>query len=98
MRSTHASTVVEEPQSPGLIRSLGLWDVTAITAGTILGSAIFVAAAFVPSGNLLTALGLGIVVVLGSFDGWYQATICAGETKRPERNLPLGMSGSRLSS
>jgi hypothetical protein len=48
LRSTHASTVVEAPQSPGLIRALGLWDVTAITAGTILGSAIFVVAAFVP--------------------------------------------------
>ena len=32
----------------GLTRALGLWDVTTITAGTILGSAIFVAAAFVP--------------------------------------------------
>ena len=37
-----------EPESPGLTRALGLWDVTTITAGTILGSAIFVAAAFVP--------------------------------------------------
>ncbi len=32
----------------GLTRALGLWDATTITAGTILGSAIFVAAAFVP--------------------------------------------------
>ncbi|HEX8028434.1 MAG TPA: amino acid permease, partial [Vicinamibacterales bacterium] len=37
-----------EPQPQGLARVLGLWDVTAITAGTILGSAIFLAAAFVP--------------------------------------------------
>ena len=37
-----------EPKSPGLVRALGLWDVTTITVGTILGSAIFVAAAFVP--------------------------------------------------
>ena len=261
---TLASTVVAEPQTPGLVRALGLWDVTAITAGTILGSAIFVAAAFVPravphptlalllwavggliviagaltyaelgamypesggqyayikqafgplwgflfgwtsllaiqaganaylgvafgeylgaflpfvsstntiasipigpwmwqpntaqlagitalavlstvnyfgtkqgasvqgaltaikllsvagligfgllapakvspdwtaplpSGNLLTAMGLAIVVTLGSFDGWYQATLCAGEIKRPERNLPLGMIGGTV--
>jgi basic amino acid/polyamine antiporter, APA family len=39
---------VREVTAPGLTRALGLWDVTAITAGTILGSAIFVAAAFVP--------------------------------------------------
>ena len=40
--------LVEEPKAQGLIRALGLWDVTAITAGTIPRSAIFVAAAFVP--------------------------------------------------
>jgi len=33
------------------------------------------------------------VAVLGNFDGWYQATLSAGEIKRPERNLPLGMIG-----
>jgi amino acid transporter len=53
LRSTSPLAVVEdqavaEPESPGLAGALGLWDVTAITAGTILGSAIFVAAAFVP--------------------------------------------------
>lgn len=36
------------PPRVSLPRSLGLWDVTTITAGTILGSAIFVAAAFIP--------------------------------------------------
>lgn len=160
---------VEAPQSPGLVRTLGLWDVTAVTAGTILGSAIFIAAAFVPRavphptlalliwviggliaiavlstvnyfgakqgstvqgaltaikllsvagligfgllapanvapdwtaplppGNLVAAMGLAIVAVLGSFDGWYQATLCAGEIKRPERNLPLGMIGGTV--
>src|SRR5262245_22700664 len=37
-----------QPESAGLARTLGLWEVTTITAGNILGSAIFVAAAFVP--------------------------------------------------
>ncbi|MDQ3149681.1 MAG: amino acid permease, partial [Chloroflexota bacterium] len=46
-----------------------------------------------PTGNLLAAMGLAIVAVLGNYDGWYQATLCAGEIKRPERNLPLGMIG-----
>ena len=40
--------LIAEPDSRILPRTLGLWDVTAITAGTILGSAIFLAAAFVP--------------------------------------------------
>src|SRR6476661_421503 len=53
LTSTHAPAAIEaqlvmEPKSRGLVRVLGLWDVTAITAGTILGSAIFLAAAFVP--------------------------------------------------
>ena len=49
-----------------------------------------------PSVNLLTAMGLAIAAVLGTFDGWYQATLCAGEIKRPERNLPLGMIGGTV--
>ena len=36
MHSTHAPAVVDDPHTPGLVRTLGLWDVTAITAGTIL--------------------------------------------------------------
>jgi amino acid permease len=72
LRSTHVSTVVEEPQSQGLIRALGLWDVTAITAGTILGSAIFVAAAFVPRAvphptlALLLWVAGGLIVIAGA--------------------------------
>ena len=49
-----------------------------------------------PAGHLLTAIGLAIVAVLGNFDGWYQATLSAGEIKRPERNLPLGMIGGTV--
>jgi APA family basic amino acid/polyamine antiporter len=49
-----------------------------------------------PQGNLLAAMGLTMVAVLGNFDGWYQATLSAGEMKRPERNLPLGMIGGTV--
>jgi basic amino acid/polyamine antiporter, APA family len=49
-----------------------------------------------PSVDLLTAIGVAIVAVLGIFDGWYQATLCGGEIKRPERNLPLGMVGGTV--
>lgn len=49
-----------------------------------------------PAGNLFAAMGLAIVAVLGNFDGWYQATLSAGEIKRPERNLPLGMIGGTV--
>ena len=49
-----------------------------------------------PTGNLFVAMGLATVAVLGNFDGWYQATLSAGEIKRPERNLPLGMIGGTV--
>jgi basic amino acid/polyamine antiporter, APA family len=69
LRSTDTTAAVEEP---GLVRTLGLWDVTAITAGTILGSAIFVAAAFVPRAVphptlalLLWAAG-GLIAIAGA--------------------------------
>src|SRR4030095_10284942 len=72
LRSIHAPVAVEEPESRGLVRALGLWDVTAITAGTILGSAIFLAAAFVPREVPHPALALllwvtgGLIVIAGT--------------------------------
>lgn len=49
-----------------------------------------------PSGNLVAVMGLALVAILGNFDGWYQATLSAGEIRRPERNLPLGMIGGTV--
>ena len=49
-----------------------------------------------PTGSLLPAMALTMVAVLGNFDGWYQATLCAGEIKRCERNLPVGMIGGTV--
>ena len=49
-----------------------------------------------PTGSLLPGMVLAMVMVFGSFDGWYQATFSAGEIHRPERNLPLGMVGGTL--
>lgn len=44
-----------------------------------------------PTGNLLTAFGIGMIAALWTYDGWYGATFSAGEMRRPERNLPLGL-------
>jgi APA family basic amino acid/polyamine antiporter len=46
-----------------------------------------------PSGDVLAAFGVGMIAVLWSFDGWYAVTSVAGEMRRPERNLPLGLIG-----
>ena len=39
----------------------------------------------VPEGSLVRGLGLGMVAVLWTYDGWYVLTFSAGEMKRPER-------------
>jgi APA family basic amino acid/polyamine antiporter len=44
-----------------------------------------------PHINLVTAAGLGLLAVLGCFDGWYQATFSAGELRDPSKSLPRGM-------
>jgi APA family basic amino acid/polyamine antiporter len=37
------------------------------------------------------AVGLAMIGVLWCFDGFYQATFCAGEVRDPRRSLPRGM-------
>ena len=44
-----------------------------------------------PPGSIVGALGLGLVAVLWTYDGWYVLTFSAGEMRRPERNLPRGL-------
>lgn len=44
-----------------------------------------------PSGNLVAALGLALIGIYGSYDGWYQAVFSAGEMRRPDRDLPRGI-------
>ena len=46
-------------------------------------------ATFTPS--LLSGVGIATVAVLWAYEAWQYATFSAGETQRPERNLPLGI-------
>lgn len=39
----------------------------------------------------LRSIGVAMIGVLWCFDGYYQATFCAGEIRDPGRNLPRGM-------
>ncbi len=41
--------------------------------------------------GLLAAFGVGLVASLWAYKGWEAATYSAGETKNPQRNLPLGI-------
>src|SRR5262249_25109887 len=45
----------------------------------------------VPPGSLAAGVGLGLVAVLWTYDGWYVLTFSAGEIRDPERNLPRGL-------
>jgi basic amino acid/polyamine antiporter, APA family len=44
-----------------------------------------------PPGSIVAALGLGLVAVLWTYDGWYVLTFSAGEMRRAERTLPRGL-------
>jgi APA family basic amino acid/polyamine antiporter len=47
-------------------------------------------------GALLSAFGLAMIAALWTYDGWYGATFSAGEMRRPERVLPLGLVAGTL--
>jgi APA family basic amino acid/polyamine antiporter len=42
-------------------------------------------------GQLLSALGVGMIAVFWAYDGWVYITWVAGEVKEPRRNVPLAM-------
>jgi APA family basic amino acid/polyamine antiporter len=44
-----------------------------------------------PPASVPAAMGVGMIAVLWSYDGWYGATNLAGEMRRPARDLPLGL-------
>jgi APA family basic amino acid/polyamine antiporter len=43
------------------------------------------------SGDLTSALGLAMISVLWSYEGWTTVTQSAGEIRNPERNVPLSL-------
>ncbi len=51
--------------------------------------------AFPHTGSLFptgfAAAGVGMIAVLWTYDGWYGATFLAGEMRRPEKSLPVGL-------
>jgi basic amino acid/polyamine antiporter, APA family len=44
-----------------------------------------------PASGLVAGLGLGMVAVLWTYDGWYVLTFSAGEMRAPERTIPRGL-------
>jgi basic amino acid/polyamine antiporter, APA family len=44
-----------------------------------------------PASGLAAGLGMGMVAVLWTYDGWYALTFSAGEIRTPGRNLPRGL-------
>jgi basic amino acid/polyamine antiporter, APA family len=43
------------------------------------------------TGQLISALGVGLIAVFWAYDGWVYITWVAGEVKDPRRNVPLAM-------
>jgi APA family basic amino acid/polyamine antiporter len=86
----------------GLKEGAGLQNaVTIVKVASILGLAAFGLfapsavtpdlTAPLPQGSLLAALGVGMIAIFWSFDGWYACTNLGGEMRRPGRDLPLGI-------
>src|ERR1700691_3722371 len=42
-------------------------------------------------GQLISALGVGLIAVFWAYDGWVYITWVAGEVKNPRRNVPMAM-------
>jgi basic amino acid/polyamine antiporter, APA family len=49
-----------------------------------------------PSSGLLAAMGVGMIAVFWSYDGWYGVTNVAGEMRDPGRNLPRSLLAGTL--
>ncbi len=43
------------------------------------------------AGQLISAMGVGLIAVFWAYDGWVYITWVAGEVKEPRRNVPLAM-------
>ena len=77
--------------------------VTVVKVGSILALALLGLVMPVPAaaagpasapgvpGDLLAAFGVAMIAVFWTYDGWYGLAFLAGEVRRPERNLPLGL-------
>ena len=49
------------------------------------------------SAGILGALGLALVAVFWTYDGWYAVNCTAGEVRNPQRTIPLGLTLGVLS-
>ena len=49
-----------------------------------------------PAGSLFAALGVGMIAVFWSYDGWYGVTNVAGEMREPGKNLPRSLLAGTL--
>jgi APA family basic amino acid/polyamine antiporter len=88
-----------------LLQNVSTWTkFTAMTIFVVLGFAIgkghwsnFTAHApgglsmGLSPGQLISAMGVGLIAVFWAYDGWVYITWVAGEVKEPRRNVPLSM-------
>ncbi len=75
-----------------LFAALKLAGLLALIVAAFLGPAPAVAQTSpVTSGFSPTAFGAAMVACLLTYDGWVSLSFVAGEVRRPQRNLPLGL-------
>jgi len=71
----------------GVLVTLGLL-VPAVSTAPLLSP--------LPASASAAGFGLGLIAAFWTFDGWYGATLSAGELRRPERTLPLGLTAGTV--
>jgi APA family basic amino acid/polyamine antiporter len=68
-----------------LLQNISTWTkFTAMAVFVVLGF-------FIGKGQLVSALGVGLIAVFWAYDGWVYVTWVAGEIKDPRRNVPRSM-------
>ena len=78
-----------------VITAIKITALLALVVGGLVASSS--SAGAVPSQNvfdvsgLIKFVGLGVALVLFTYDGWIDATHVAGEVKNPDRDLPTGL-------
>ncbi len=76
----------------GAFAILGLWVALPAEASMAAAPAPLPA----PPDAWIPAIGVGLVAVLWTFDGWHNLTFAAGEVRNPAKSLPIAMIGGIL--
>jgi len=95
VHGVRTATLVQNGLSAVKLLAVGAFAVVGVWLGRE-GDVIGAPWAAPPSGSWITALGVALVAVLWTFDGWHNITFAAAEIRQPERNIPRALIAGTL--